>query len=89
LHKVRVRYCDQSKNGYGQMSRGQVATLDTHIISMNQLLSFVQTQDLFAWLGALTALLTAAIAVASLLPGDEPENTLQKIVDFLSKFSRK
>ena len=71
------------------MSRGQVATLDTHIISMNQLLSFVQTQDLFAWLGALTALLTAAIAVASLLPGDEPENTLQKIVDFLSKFSRK
>jgi hypothetical protein len=56
---------------------------------MNQLLSFVQTQDLFAWLGALTALLTAAIAVASLLPGDEPENTLQKIVDFLSKFSRK
>ena len=64
-------------------------TLDTPPINMNQLLSFVQTQDLFAWLGALTALLTAAIAVASLLPGDEPENTLQKIVDFLSKFSRK
>jgi len=57
---------------------------------MNQLLSFVQTQDLFAWLGALTALLTAAIAVASLIPGDEPEATLQKIVDFISKYlSRK
>jgi len=63
--------------------------LDTPSISMNQLLSFVQTQDLFAWLGALTALLTAVIAVASLIPGDEPEATLQKIVDFLAKFSRK
>ena len=56
---------------------------------MEQLLAFVQSQDVFAWLGALTALLTAAIAVASLFPGDEPENTLQKVVDFLSKFSRK
>jgi len=56
---------------------------------MNQLLSFVQTQDLFAWLGALTALLSAVIAVASLIPGDEPEATLTKIVSFLSKFSKK
>ena len=56
---------------------------------MNQILTFVQSQDLFAWLGALTALLTAAIAICALIPGDEPENTLQKIVDFLSKFSRK
>jgi hypothetical protein len=56
---------------------------------MEQLLAFVQSQDVFAWLGALIALLSAVIAVASLIPGDEPENTLQKIVDFLSKFSRK
>ena len=57
---------------------------------MEQLLAFVQSQDVFAWLGALTALLTAAIAVASLFPGDEPETTLQKIVDFISKYlSRK
>jgi hypothetical protein len=56
---------------------------------MNQLLAFVQSQDIFAWLGALVALLSAVIAVASLIPGDEPENTLQKVVDFLSKFSRK
>jgi hypothetical protein len=56
---------------------------------MNQLLSFIQTQDLFAWLGALTALLTAAIAICALIPGDEPEATLTKIVSFLSKFSRK
>jgi len=57
---------------------------------MEQILSFIQSQDVFAWLGALTALLTAAIAVASLFPGDEPEATLQKIVDFISKYlSRK
>jgi len=56
---------------------------------MNQLLAFVQSQDIFAWVGALVALLTAVIAVASLIPGDEPEATLQKVVDFLSKFSRK
>jgi hypothetical protein len=56
---------------------------------MNQILTFIQSQDLVAWVGALVALISAVIAVASLIPGDEPENTLQKIVDFLSKFSRK
>jgi hypothetical protein len=57
---------------------------------MEQILTFIQSQDVFAWLGALTALLTAAIAVASLFPGEEPEATLQKILDFISKYlSRK
>jgi len=56
---------------------------------MNQILTFIQSQDVFAWVGALVTLLSAVIAVASLIPGDEPEKTLQKIVDFLSKFSRK
>ena len=64
-------------------------TLDTPSFSMNQLLAFIQSQDVFAWLGALVALLSAVIAVASLIPGDEPETTLRKVVDFLSKFSRK
>jgi len=67
-----------------------MSPLDTPPLLMEQILSFIQSQDLFAWLGALTALLTAAIAVASLFPGDEPEATLQKIVDFISKYlSRK
>jgi hypothetical protein len=56
---------------------------------MNQLLSFVQSQDIFAWVGALVALLSAVIAIASLIPGDEPETTLTKVVQFLSRFSRK
>lgn len=41
------------------------------------------------YVGILTAILTAAIAVATVIPGDEPERTLQKIVDFISSISRK
>lgn len=46
-------------------------------------------QNWQSYLGVLTAVLTAAVAVASVIPGDEPERTLQKIVDLISKFSRK
>jgi len=42
-----------------------------------------------SYLGALSAVLVAAIAVASLIPGNQPEKSLQAVVDFLSKFSRK
>jgi len=56
---------------------------------MQQILTFIQSQDVFAWVGALVALLSAVIAVASLIPGEEPEATLNKIVSFLSKLSRK
>lgn len=38
---------------------------------------------------ALVAMLTGAIGIALLIPGDEPEKTLKVIADFLSKFSRK
>jgi len=62
---------------------------DTPPLLMEQILTFIQSQDVFAWVGALVALLSAVIAVASLIPGDEPEATLRKVVDFLSKFSRK
>lgn len=56
---------------------------------MENLISILVGQDWLAWVGALTALFGAIIAIAQLIPGDEPERTLQKIVDFLSKFSRK
>jgi len=56
---------------------------------MQQILTFIQSQDLFAWVGALVALLSAVIAVASLIPGDKPEATLTKIVSVISKFSVK
>lgn len=56
---------------------------------MESLLSLVTSVDLFAWLGAITALIGAIIAIAQLIPGDQPEKTLQAVLDFLSKFSRK
>jgi hypothetical protein len=56
---------------------------------MQNIISFITTVDLFAWLGAITALIGAVIAIAQLIPGDEPEATLQKIVDLLARFSRK
>jgi len=42
-----------------------------------------------SYLGVLTAVLAAAIAVASVIPGDEPERTLRKIVDAIESISRK
>ena len=56
---------------------------------MENIAQIILSQDWLAWLGAVTALLGAVIAICQLIPGDEPENTLQKIVDFLAKFSRK
>ncbi len=40
-------------------------------------------------LTALVAFLSGIIAIALLIPGEQPEKTLQKIVDFLAKFSKK
>ena len=42
-----------------------------------------------AIIAAVMALLTGIIAVELLIPGEQPEKTLQAIVDFLSKFSKK
>jgi hypothetical protein len=42
-----------------------------------------------SYLGVVTAVLAAAIAVATVIPGDEPERTLQKLVDLISSISRK
>ena len=77
------------KNSLGEMPYWQMVALDTPSPLMEQVLNFVQSQDVFAWVGAVVALLAAVIAIASLIPGDEPEATLQKVVDFLARFSRK
>lgn len=39
--------------------------------------------------GQLVIAINALIVIAMLIPGAEPERTLQKVVDFLSKYSRK
>jgi hypothetical protein len=38
---------------------------------------------------AVTTVLSAGIAVAVLIPGEQPEKALQAIVDFIAKISRK
>ena len=57
--------------------------------NMETIISLITSQDWLAWLGAITALLGAVIAIAQLIPGDQPEKSLQAVLDFLSKFSRK
>jgi len=42
-----------------------------------------------SYLGVITACLGAAIAVATVIPGEEPERTLRKIVDAIESISRK
>lgn len=41
------------------------------------------------YLDLLLGLLAAVIAIALVIPGEQPEKFLQSIVDFLSKFSKK
>jgi len=56
-----------------------------------ELLAFIKSIGTMApeIISALVAGLTSAIAVALVIPGDQPEKTLQKIVDFLKKWSKK
>ena len=42
-----------------------------------------------AVLSGIVMVLTGVIAISLLIPGDQPEKLLQKVVDFLTKFSRK
>lgn len=45
--------------------------------------------DVVQLLGALTASVSALIALALLIPGKQPEAFLQKVLDFLAKLSLK
>lgn len=40
-------------------------------------------------IAAIVGLFTAALAIALLIPGDQPDKFLQSAVDFIKKFSRK
>lgn len=47
------------------------------------------TQNFQAILSALIAILMGVIAIALIIPGEQPEKALQGFVDFLTKFSKK
>jgi hypothetical protein len=40
-------------------------------------------------LSQIVVIITALIAIAMIIPGAEPETTLQKVLDFIKKFSKK
>lgn len=41
------------------------------------------------FISALVAVLSAIIALSMMIPGEQPEAFLKKVVDFLGKFSKK
>lgn len=47
------------------------------------------TTNYQAIIGALIGLVSAVIGVALLIPGNQPEQFLQSVLDFLTKFSNK
>lgn len=54
---------------------------------MEQLIAFLSQLDNYA--AAVNAVLAALIALFVIIPGDQPEKTLQSIVDLIKKISRK
>jgi hypothetical protein len=56
---------------------------------MDEIIKWVTTQDWIAWVGAVTALLGAVYSICLLIPGDQPDKTIQAILDFTKKFSKK
>ena len=46
-------------------------------------------ENFSAILAAIIGVIGALIVLFALIPGDQPEATLQKILDFLKKFSNK
>lgn len=42
-----------------------------------------------AIVGGVLGLFTSALAIALIVPGEQPDKFLQGVVDFVSKFSRK
>ena len=43
----------------------------------------------FEVMGALSVLLSALYTVALIVPGDEPDNTIKRLLELTQKFSRK
>lgn len=56
---------------------------------MDGIIEFISNMDFKSWIVAVNALLVGFIAVFSLIPGEQPEKTMQVIVDILKKFSKK
>lgn len=53
---------------------------------MDILQIMAKAQDI---LGQVVVIITALIAIFMVIPGDQPEKALQKVLDFIKKFSKK
>ena len=53
---------------------------------MDILQIMAKAQDI---LGQMVVIITALIAIFMVIPGDQPEKALQKVLDFIKKFSKK
>jgi len=47
---------------------------------------FIKGQEIISHV---VVILTAMIAIAMIIPGDQPEKALQKVLDIIKKFSKK
>lgn len=59
---------------------------------MDYLLGLVKSLsgfDALAYIGAFVVMVNSMIAFCILIPGEQPEKFLQKVVDFVSKLSKK
>jgi hypothetical protein len=55
---------------------------------MMSLVTFISVNGL-SLVAAIEALILAALAIALIIPGDQPDKALQGAVDFIKKLSRK
>ena len=58
-------------------------------MDITNLIQIVSQLNWLEILGAVTALLLALITIFEMIPGDQPEKTFRKVVEILTRFSRK
>ena len=46
-------------------------------------------ENVFEIVGAITMILTGLYTISLLIPGDQPDKALEKILDFTKRFSKK
>lgn len=56
---------------------------------MQGIIDFFMAMQWMEWVIAIESLMASLIMLFMLIPGDQPEKTLQKILDIMSKFSKK
>ena len=56
---------------------------------METFITFFQSFNFAEAIGAITLILTGALGIAILIPGEQPDKFLKSVVDFIAKISVK